>query len=99
MNKLTDNEIIKALEESTSEHLAVYMNCATSKGIVSISPADILDLINRQKEEIERLKKENEFHRKTITEIINNTLKEMTKNITKIKHSSLCETETYKGGE
>ena len=30
---------------------------------------------------------------------IDNLVKEMTESITKIEHNSLCETETYKGGE
>ena len=30
---------------------------------------------------------------------IDNLVKEMTENITKVEHDSLCETETYKGGE
>ena len=30
---------------------------------------------------------------------IDNLVKEMTDNITKVEHNSLCETQTYKGGE
>lgn len=56
-----DDEIIKALEENTAEHLAVYMNCHTPNGIVLVSPTEILDLINRKNAEIEKLKKEKEI--------------------------------------
>ena len=48
MEKLTDNEIIKALE------------CSPLNDIGGCRKIDALDLINRQKAEIERLK-----HRKT----------------------------------
>ena len=46
--KLTDNEITNAMEDYRNSPIIV-----TRKGVISIG--DILDLINRQKAEIERL--------------------------------------------
>ena len=49
---MTDNEIIKALEEYRNSKIVQSDN-----GVISIG--NILDLINRQQAEIERLQKEN----------------------------------------
>ena len=60
---MTDNEIIKALESCTSE--TQCLNCPRFRGSLGMSfftkcdsklKSDVLDLINRQKAEIERLK-------------------------------------------
>ena len=54
MNKLTDNEIIKALKICTSEDLGCQDGCPyISGGCVSEIKKHVLDLINRQKAEIE----------------------------------------------
>ena len=133
---MTDNEIIKAMQcvigkemlcsECTYQKVLPFPSCRM------MCAKNALDLINRQKAEIENLK-----HRKTELQIRNQELqhekseaikefaerlkenccltdrwgkiipistvddlvKEMTENITKVEHDSLCETETYKGGE
>ena len=66
--KLTDNEIIKALECCATN--VAFGNCAYcpykeywAKGLTCVCKAtkDSLDLINRQKAEIERLSEENDI--------------------------------------
>ena len=58
---MTDNEIIKALECcnvcSSPEYCGEcpYVECTTVKGCVGEMLTDALDLINRQKAEVERL--------------------------------------------
>ena len=64
---MTDNEIIKALERMSAED---------SNGFSS----DILNLINRQKAEIERLKAENEGY-KHLDTILRTAIDELTANI------------------
>ena len=69
---MTDNEIIKAMQcvigndvkcsECTYQKVLPFPSCRR------MCAKNALDLINRQKEEIERLKQENEFCHKTITE-------------------------------
>ena len=69
---MTDNEIIKAMQcvigndvkcsECTYQKVLPFPSCRRK------CAKNALDLINRQKEEIERLKQENEFCHKTITE-------------------------------
>lgn len=143
MNKLTDSEIVKALNICINEDYC--KNCpldgkAFSEGCINYLRQQCFDLINRQKAEIEELRKGftadadffaseydtkikaeaiKEFaeklkcrsHRfKTIDRIfvdcipldyIEKLVKEMTEQTTfeKVEHNSLCETETYKGGE
>ena len=161
---MTDNERIKWLNKTADKTKnTIHSNCDVHLFIDDFIAT--VDLINRQKAESERLQKENEFHRKTITEnaqralevlvdeidkakieaykefadrakekflqlefrlnsdrktmriqdvkyygnvllhetgcvVIDNIVKEMVgKSFTKIEHDSLCETETYKGGE
>ena len=59
---MTDNEIIKALKLCTSEHMGCEDGCpyrlgeCLDDGYRSKPMKDALDLINRQKAEIERLK-------------------------------------------
>ena len=59
---MTDNEIKKALEDLFK--LMLHDGDLQRTSIISKA----LDLINRQKAENEKLKQENEFFRKTITE-------------------------------
>lgn len=149
MNKLTDSEIVKALERCGQHRECCYCNSVEECGNKRVLTESCLDIINRQKAEIERLEKARqkqaqflgeergqkyellnkitnaktevikEFaerlkcrsHRfKTIDRIfvdcipldyIDNLVKEMTEqtNFEKVEHNSLCETETYKGGE
>lgn len=58
---MTDNEIIKALEccgkSNTDEHYCEDCPCRTIKYCASCISINALDLINRQKAEIARLKK------------------------------------------
>lgn len=63
---MTDNEIIKALENYKGFRLAPYNNYI--KGDECILVDDALDLINRQKAEIKRLKRKIE-HLESIQEI------------------------------
>ena len=126
MNKLSDNEIIGTFEKIAKEQNSNFLKT-------------VIDLINRQKTEIERLQKaikvqdimieQQDYKIKSKSEVIkefaerlkgyakelkigdniylqvvgagriDNLVKEMTENITKVEHDSLCETETYKGGE
>lgn len=56
---MSDNDIIKALNGADGlEHISIY--CADNNGedVTSIKIVDIIDLINRQQAEIERLKDE-----------------------------------------
>ena len=61
---MTDNKTIKALECckvcSSPEHCGEcpYVECTTTKGCVGEMLTDVLDLINRQKAEIEELERE-----------------------------------------
>ena len=69
---MTDNEIIKFMQcvigndvkcsECTYQKVLPFPSCRRK------CAKNALELINRQKEEIEKLKQENEFFRKTITE-------------------------------
>lgn len=47
---MTYDKFIKILEENMTEHLCVYMHCTTQNGAISISPADILELLNKKKD-------------------------------------------------
>ena len=94
---MTDNEIIKALECckvcSSPEYCreCPYVECTTVKGCVGEMLTDALDLINRQKAEIERLKEMNEFHRKTITENAQKALEVTLDEIGKAKAEAIKE--------
>lgn len=58
---MTDNEIIKALNDADGlNHVSLY--CADNKGknVTPVKVGDIVNLINRQKAEIEKLKSEKE---------------------------------------
>ena len=61
---MTDNDIIKALECIASEKDVLCKNCAYNKYYLTkchkMTAKDALDLINRQKAEIERLKAESD---------------------------------------
>ena len=58
MNKLTDNEIIKALEEYLQKCQNIKYGARQKILVDADFLKDVLDLINRQKAEIERLKEE-----------------------------------------
>jgi hypothetical protein len=68
--KLTDNEIIKALNTALGmEHISIY--CANSENEVRmIKVVDIVDLINRLQAEIKRLTEENDILNGVIDRII-----------------------------
>ncbi len=73
MNKLTEEQIFKALEWHTNEEENDCIECPYKErkyfgNCVEFLLKDILNLLNRQKAEIERLKIRN----KTLTEITNN---------------------------
>ena len=60
---MTDNEIIKALEccrDCKCKECPCYKNIEGEMRCIEIDEEEILDLINRQKAEIEKLKAENE---------------------------------------
>ena len=86
---MTDAEVLKALECCGSTTVGACKDCTMYKdksGIcVPIICRDAFDLINRQKAEIERLKKENAFHRKTITENAQRALEVTVEEIEKAK--------------
>ena len=60
---MTYNEFIKILEENTAEHLCVYMHCNTKNGTISISPADILELLNEKRIENQKQKPKTNYDR------------------------------------
>ena len=73
---MTDNEIIKALECCNQEDMCdkcPYDFACYDEDYKSILAKDALDLINRQKAEIERLKEENK-KQKMVLENINDTI-------------------------
>ena len=57
--KFTDEEIIKALKEE--RHLAEYVDSEYCNAVEVSMISDTIDLINRQKSEIERLTKQMEW--------------------------------------
>ena len=93
---MTDNEIIKALEccsNSCDDGFAKCDECPRfeeGSGCTLRTMKNALDLINRQKAEIERLENELKITREYIHE--NNLEFDL---LSKIEHNSLCETETY----
>ena len=90
---MTDNEIIKALE------CCKDLKCSECPKKTNLFKTDCdvklcqeaIDLINRQKAEIERLQKENEFHRKTITENAQRALEVLVDEIDKAKIEAIKE--------
>lgn len=78
---MTYNEFIKILEENTAEHLCVYMHCNTKNGAISISPADILELLNEKRIENQKQKPKTNYDRiksmsvEDLTEFINDITK------------------------
>ena len=87
MDKLTDAEIVKALEHCLRGSCGCDRCPAANNdnNTCRLERKDIFDLINRQKAEIERLEK-----------ILN---KRCDVCPARIEHDSLCETETYKARE
>ena len=85
-NKLTDNEIIKALE------------CCPLDDIGGCRKIDALDLINRQKSEIERLTRENQSFAdigKLYSEIKFETIKEFAERLKEMPSVTNCEYEWF----
>ena len=96
---MTDNDIIKALECCQS---AYDMNCAycdykfrkpkciSLNTCESIMKADVLDLINRQKTEIERLEDDNQFLQdrrfKELSEVRDKAIKEFAERLKENAH-------------
>lgn len=133
---MIDEQIIQALELCFSENFGKCEICPLEKQrdevftCIKTKQKNALDLINRQRAEIERLQKEKAKIHKLIPKMIkeakseainelvkrlkdrvvkkykytdvrifneiDNLVKEMTEP-TRVEHSSLCETETYKG--
>lgn len=89
---MTDNEIIKALECCTGYDCE---NCKALKYCDYMHPGALarasLNLINRQKEEIEKLKQENDFFHKTITENAQRALEVAVEEIEKAKSEAIKE--------
>lgn len=89
---MTDNKIIKALECCTKTEF--ISDCAKCEMLAfdckDTLIENALNLINHQKAEIERLENELKITREYIHD--NNLEFDL---LTKIKHNSLCETETY----
>ena len=87
--KMTDEEIIKALECCADEDMGCEVCPYWAKGCTV--EKDTIDLINRQQAEIERLKEENKFHRKTITENAQRALEVTIEEIEKAKSEAIKE--------
>lgn len=92
---MTDNEIIKAMQcvigndvkcsECTYQKVLPFPSCRRK------CAKNALDLINRQKAEIEKLKQENDFFRKTITENAQRALEVTVEEIEKAKSEAIKE--------
>ena len=92
---MTDNEIIKALECCSQEDMCQscpYGAACLDEKYVSVLSKDALDLINRQKAEIERLKEEihkghiafqkrGDFYRKEIKSAKSEAIKEFAERV------------------
>lgn len=88
---MTDNEIIKALECCNFGYECDYCPDNNENWCVLDIKLQILDLINRQKAEIEKLKQENEFFRKTITQNAQRALEVTVEEIEKTKSEAIKE--------
>ena len=101
---MTDNEIIKALEccrdaESVFDcQNCPYIECTNKKGCITELHGDILDIINRQKAEIERLRntvktdfltvtEKLKLSQSEISEIRTEAIKEFAKSISRLSFS------------
>ena len=90
---MTDEQIIKAIGICRTQdsckgcpYHELYM-----AGCVGTLMKDVFDLINRQKAEIEKLKQENDFFRKTITENAQRALEVAVEEIEKAKSEAIKE--------
>ena len=82
---MTDNEIIKALEDYRNSKIIQSDN-----GVISIG--DILNLINRQKAEIEALKLINSTYVATTNEIRENAIKKVAESLQAVaEYDDVCE--------
>ena len=83
------DEVINNLESAVRRYKDAthHVSCIVNINILK----DTLDLINRQKEEIERLKQENEFCHKTITKNAQRALEVTVEEIEKTKFATMKE--------
>lgn len=92
---MTDNEIIKALECCCTLNGVGCRNCPQydihSAMCIKNLIRNALALINRQKAKIEKLKQENDFFRKTITENAQRALEVTVEEIEKAKSEAIKE--------
>ena len=104
---MTDNEIIKVLEccgkEYSCEKCALNTWLDEKRDCIGAILVNALDLINRLQDEKQALINGQETLQNTIVEQkaeIERLQKEAKQTtFEKVEHNSLCETETYKGGE
>ena len=90
---MTDNEIIEALKRCPQHTECCYCNSLEECGNKKILTTSVFDLINRQKAEINKLKQENDFFRKTITENAQRALEGTVEEIEKAKSEAIKEFE------
>ena len=88
---MTDNEIIEALKRCPQHTECCYCNSLEECGNKKILTTSVFDLINRQKAEINKLKQENDFFRKTITENAQRALEGTVEEIEKAKSEAIKE--------
>ena len=104
---MTDNEIIKVLEccgkEYSCEKCALNTWLDKKRDCIGAILVNALDLINRLQDEKQALINGQETLQNTIVEQkaeIERLQKEAKQTaFEKVEHNSLCETETFKGGE
>jgi hypothetical protein len=94
--KFTDEEVVKGLECCRKDNVkdcdaCPYVDIDTKTYCVNEMIKDALELINRKNAEIERLQKENVFHRKTITENAQRALEVLVDEINKAKTEAIKE--------
>lgn len=92
---MTDKEIIKAMELCFSEGFRKCEECPLKSQqdemftCIRIKQKNAFDLINRQQAEIEKLKEENKFHRKTIQENAQRALEVTIEEVDKAKTEAI----------
>lgn len=84
---MTDNEIIKALECCKDSSMPCkdcpYAECDSKRGCVSEMCEDALDLINRQKADIEKLRENNKAIMQTMADVHTEAIKEFAETVKK----------------
>lgn len=92
---MTDNEIIRSMECVIGNDVncseCAYQKVLPFPSCRMMCAKNALDLINRQKAEIEKLKQENEFCHKTITENAQRALEVAVEEIEKAKAEAIKE--------